>query len=131
LNDQGKFADVRTGEIALEREGGLAVLDLSGEHDLNTAEPLRERLDSLIEDGVPVVVDLSRATFVGSAILGILLDARRRAHEAGLGFAMANGDGADPVARVLEVTGLSSELPVHSTRDGAISDARDGPGRPG
>jgi anti-sigma B factor antagonist len=64
---------------------------------------------------------------VGSAILGILLDARRRAHDAGLGFAFANGDRADPVTRVLEVTGLRTALPVHSTRDDAISEAHDGP----
>lgn len=111
---------MRTGEIALyTNDTGLRVVAISGEHDLNTAPDLRARLDELIEAGDPVIVDLTPATFVDSSILGVLLDARRRAQEAGIGLAVTQGDGADAVARVLEITGLREELPVHDDVESA------------
>ena len=67
-----------------------------------------------------MVIDLSQATFVDSSILGAVLDARRIAGEAGRGFAVACDGSAEPVRRVLEVTGLAEELPVHPNREAAL-----------
>jgi anti-sigma B factor antagonist len=121
---------VRTGEIAIERsDEGLAVLTVRGEHDLSTAPDLRRRLKALIGEGDSIVVDLSPATFVDSTILGVILDASRRASDAGLGFAVAHTNGGSSVARVLEVTGLKAELPVHSARTDAASAAASPAGR--
>jgi anti-sigma B factor antagonist len=108
----------------------VAVITFSGEHDLNTAPELRERLSAALEDGSPIVVDLSGAAFIDSSIIGAVLDARREAHERGLGFAVALSGGAQPVERVLEVTNLTATLPVHGSREDAVVEARSGaPGR--
>jgi anti-sigma B factor antagonist len=116
---------MNAGEIASERaELGVAVITFSGEHDLNTAPDLRHKLEAQIEDGFAVVVDLSGAAFVDSSILGAILDARRRARDAGIGFEVALNEGAEAVERVLDVTGLRTSLPVHSTRTEAIEAAR-------
>jgi anti-sigma B factor antagonist len=114
--------------MALTRsDAGLTVLTISGEHDLSTAPELRRSLERLINGGDPIVVDLSAATFVDSSVLGVILDARRRADEAGLGFAVAHEkNGNEAVARVLDVTGLRSQLPVHPAREEAVSAARGG-----
>jgi anti-sigma B factor antagonist len=118
---------VITGEIALDRtEDGLAVLTISGEHDLSTAPNLRKQIDGLVAERMPIVVDLSPASFVDSSILGIVLEGRRRAIDAGIGYAVCQSDGTGAVARVLEITGLREELPVHADRDTAIAAA--GPG---
>lgn len=115
------------GEIAIDHgTGGAAVITFSGEHDLNTAPELRERLSEAIEAGNPVVVDLSGAAFIDSSIIGAVLDARRDAQERGLGFAVALYDGAQPVERVLEVTNLTTTLPVHPSREQAVDAAQDG-----
>jgi anti-sigma B factor antagonist len=115
---------VRTGEIALNRtDAGLAVLAMKGEHDLSTAPELRRRLDRLRAEGVAIVVDLSPATFIDSSILGVILDARRRAADDHLGFAVSQANGGDPVGRVLEITGLRRELPVHEGREEAAAAA--------
>ncbi len=128
--NQGSFASVRTGELALERnDAGTAVLTISGEHDLSTAPNLRRRIDSLLEDGTSMVVDLSPATFIDSSILGVILDGRRRAADSGIGFAVVHANGADAVDRVLEVTGLRAELPVHARREEAFAEAS-GSGEP-
>jgi anti-sigma B factor antagonist len=128
---QGSFDSVRTGELALERtEAGLAVLTISGEHDLSTAPDLRRRLDLLLEEGAVTVVDLSPATFVDSSILGVILDGRRRAAEREVGFEVVHSNGADAVDRVLEVTGLRAELPVHARREDAFSAVSGDPRKP-
>jgi len=137
--DRGSFAGVRTGELALERnDAGMAVLTISGEHDLSTAPNLRRRLSSLLSrrrlssllvQNTATIVDLSPATFVDSSILGVILDCRRRAGEAGVGFAVVHASGADAVDRVLEVTGLRAELPVHARREEAFAEVS-GSGKP-
>jgi anti-sigma B factor antagonist len=121
---------VRTGELALERiDAGLALLTITGEHDLSTAPELRRRLEEVLSEGTGVVVDLSRATFIDSSILGVILDAKRRAAEAKVGYAVLHTNGADPVDRLLEVTGLREELPVHTAREAATSAALEGSGK--
>ena len=123
---------MRSGEVGLERnDEGYTVVAINGEHDLSTAPSLRSRLQQLIADGDPVVVDLSAATFIDSSILGALLQASRDAGEAGVGFAVAQADGAEAVSRVLEITGLRNDLPVHPSRDEARAHALGGPGDPG
>jgi anti-sigma B factor antagonist len=130
-SNQGSFAGVRTGELALERnDSGPAVLTISGEHDLSTAPNLRRRLDGLLDEGTATVVDLSPATFIDSSILGVILDGRRHAAEANIGFAVVHSNGADAVDRVLEVTGLRAELPVHSRREEAVTEVSVNSGKP-
>ena len=130
-SDQGSSGGVRTGELALElNESGMALLTLSGEHDLSTAPEFRRQLDKLLDEGTPTVVDLSAATFIDSSILGVILDGRRRAADDDVGFAVVHSDGADAVDRVLEVTGLRAELPVHAGRDAAVSAVSADSGKP-
>jgi anti-sigma B factor antagonist len=130
LTNRGISAGVRTGELAVERnDAGPAVVTISGEHDLSTAPNLRRRLDNLLDEGTATVVDLSPATFIDSSILGVILDARRRAAEANIGFAVVHANGADAVDRVLEVTGLRAELPVHARREEAFKEVS-GSGEP-
>ncbi len=129
-SNRGIFAGVRTGELALERNNkGPSVLTISGEHDLSTAPNLRRRIEGLLDEGVPTVVDLSPATFIDSSILGVILDGRRRASESKIGFAVARANGSEAVDRVLEVTGLRAELPVHARRDEAIMAASGNSGK--
>ena len=107
------------------RDGEVTVIALRGEHDLQTAPDLRDALAASRAAGDSLVVDLSATTFVDSSILGLLVDARERALEDGRRFALAlDGAAADPVRRVLDVTGLTSELPVHESLKDALEAAR-------
>lgn len=110
--------------------GDVMVVVVRGEHDIYTAPTLRERLDDALQRGGGIVVDLTGATFVDSSVLGALLDARRRAHEAGRGFVVCVGDQVEPgVRRILDITGLVPVLPVVTGREQAIQTARtDGAG---
>jgi anti-sigma B factor antagonist len=119
---------VEPNRIELDRsDGGVVVVVLSGEHDVYTAPALRDRINVVIEERSPFVIDLSPATFVDSSVLRVLLESRRRAEEEGLGFAVLLSDGeAAGVRRILEVTGLMPVLPVLSARDAALDTARSG-----
>jgi anti-sigma B factor antagonist len=110
----------------------VVVVVVEGEHDIYTAPTLRERLDEAIGRGDAVVVDLTGATFVDSSVLGALLDARRRALDAGQGFVVCIGDEVEPgVQRILDITGLVPVLPVVNGREEAIRTARGSNGSSG
>jgi anti-sigma B factor antagonist len=116
---------VQENRIAVDRSDGVAVVVVEGEHDVYTAPSLNEQLDALLNERVPFVIDLTPTTFVDSSVLRVLLEAKRRADEHGIGFAVALGeDESSPVRRVLDITGLVPVLPVHAGRDAAIDAAR-------
>jgi anti-sigma B factor antagonist len=119
---------VQENRIELDRsDGGVAVVVVEGEHDVYTAPSLSEQLDSLLGEHVPFVIDLTKATFVDSSVLRVLLEAKRRADEGDIGFAVALGhDDTGPVRRVLDITGLAPVLPVYAGRDEAMEAARTG-----
>ena len=117
--------DVRTESAA----DGVELVVLSGEHDLGTVPVVREALDAAAAADKAILIDLCHATFVDSSILGAMLESRRSAVEAGRGFAVACTGESEPVRRVLEVTGLAQELPVHQTREAALA-ALDSSGSP-
>jgi anti-sigma B factor antagonist len=109
--------------------GDVVVVVVEGEHDIYTAPTLRERLDEALERGGGVVIDLTGATFVDSSVLGALLDARRRALDAGKGYVVCVAETVEPgVQRILDITGLVPVLPVVSGREEAIKAARNGAG---
>jgi anti-sigma B factor antagonist len=111
-------------EIA-RSDDGIVVVEVIGEHDVYTAPSLRDRIQEVVAESVPFVVDLTPATFVDSSILRVLLEARREAEGEGLGFAVALADGEGPgVRRILEVTGLMSIFPVVGSREEALQTAR-------
>jgi len=105
--------------------GDVVVVVVEGEHDIYTAPTLRERLDEALDRRGGLVVDLTKATFVDSSVLGALLDARRRALDAGQGFVVCVGEEVEPgVRRILDITGLVPVLPVVNGRDEALQAAR-------
>jgi anti-sigma B factor antagonist len=110
--------------------GDVVVVVVEGEHDIYTAPTLRERLDEALERGGGIVVDLTKATFVDSSVLGALLDARRRALDAGQPYVVSVGEEVEPgVRRILDITGLVPVLPVVNGREQALAAARsDGEG---
>src|SRR3954465_10643708 len=105
--------------------GDVVVVVVEGAPDTYTAPTLRERLEESLGRGGGIVVDLTAATFVDSSVLGALLDARRRAIEAGQGYVVCVGEGVGPgVQRILDIPGLVPVLPVLQGRDEAIAAAR-------
>lgn len=105
-------------------EPGVVIVVLEGEHELFGATKLQRKLEALIDDGVAVVVDLTRATFLDSSIVAVLLRACERARREGTKYAIVLDESSgDSVRRMFEITGLDRYLPVVPSREAALSRA--------
>ncbi|MGY1640237.1 SpoIIE family protein phosphatase [Geodermatophilus sp. SYSU D00703] len=83
-------------------------LELVGELDLASTDPLREELLGRLAQlpvGARATLDLRRTTYLASAGVGLLLQALARAGEAGLELRVTTEQGTPP-ARILALAGL-------------------------
>ena len=112
---------VTAGTLQTEQLAGCSVVALHADHDLSTADSLRTAIDALRQEGRPIVVDLSQATFVDSAVLGILVGEHDQAKAAGLPFTIVLGDPpSHSVQRLIELTRIDTVLTVVATRAEAV-----------
>jgi anti-sigma B factor antagonist len=112
-------------EVDLDQHG-VAVVTLHGEHETYGAIAIERRLSGLLQRGRSVVVDLSRATFLDSAVLGALLRARTEAERAGTKFVLVIAGAREPaIPRIFEVTGLLRAFRTAPSRGAALQAARE------
>jgi len=67
--------------IVTDLPGDRWLVTLEGEHDLTTAEDLREKLRAIFRTGTTVVIDLSPTMFLDSSTLAVLMRAEEVARE--------------------------------------------------
>src|SRR3954447_5287768 len=67
--------------VITDLPGDRWLVSLEGEHDLSTPQDLRDELRAIFRPGTTVVIDLTRATFIDSSTLGVLIKADRYAQE--------------------------------------------------
>jgi len=102
-----------TNVITVTVDHDQATVALPGEHEAYSADKLTRSLTGLIDEGVSITVDLRQAAFVDSTVISVLLTAARDAEARGLGFTLQLGDETGwPVRRLLDVTGLATQLDV-------------------
>ena len=95
------------------------VISLAGEVDLYTAPEFKERMVQVIEAGKKqVVVDLSKATFIDSTTLGVLVGGVKRLRPAGGSLAIVCSD--QNICKIFEITGLDRVFPIHGSREEAL-----------
>lgn len=99
--------------ISVNVEQDRAVVVLRGEHEAYTADKLAKQIGALLDEGLPITIDLREAEFIDSTVVGVLIAARRRAEERRLPLELLLGrDTGWPVRRLLEITGLEDHLHV-------------------
>jgi anti-sigma B factor antagonist len=98
----------------------FTVIELPGESDAFTAPRVRSDLAAALGGEAPLVVDLSRATFIDSTIVDVLLEglAEYEKLERPL-LLLLPDDSAPEVHRLFELTGLAALLPVVRSWDEA------------
>ena len=111
----------------VERGDGVLVLALAGEHDMTSRYRIQGAIDDALAGGLAVVVDLREADFVDSVIAAVLLDARKQAMQADLGFAIVLSESAENgVRRMFELSTLTSVFAVYASPVAAITAVRPG-----
>ena len=106
-------------EVEVIDRDGARILELSGEAEMATVEPLRAALAAATTevDG-PVLVDLRKVTFMDSSGLASLLNAQRRLTRAGRKLSLIVSEG--PVARILQTTRLDTTFALADTPTQAL-----------
>jgi anti-anti-sigma factor len=114
--------------VTIEQEHPpVGTVTLVGEHDAYSAERIANEIEVILDAGMPVVIDLTDATFVDSQTLSVLLSGRHRAHSARLGFTLVLPDTTfTQVHRILQMTGLGSWFATHPSLPEAVAGARAG-----
>ena len=103
-----------------EIDADTHVIELGGEIDLYTAPEFKERMIQLIDAGKKrIVVDLSKATFIDSTTLGVLVGGVKRLRPTGGALALVCTD--QNITKIFEITGLDRVFEIHGSRDEALA----------
>jgi anti-anti-sigma factor len=109
----------------------VSILAVEGEHDVATRQDLRVALESMFADGRSVILDLSRATFIDSTILGLLFYTRRRPkRRMGERFVVVAPPGG-AAARLFILTGASTVFSTFPSCSEAVAWYAEHPAREG
>jgi anti-sigma B factor antagonist len=93
---------------------GIFSVSVAGEVDLATAPELKEALGEVVSSGASgVLVDLSKATFIDSTTLGVLMGAVKRLRPAGGELVIACHD--PNIRKIFEITLLDRVFKIYDT----------------
>ncbi|TCR26340.1 STAS domain-containing protein [Streptomyces sp. BK205] len=107
--------------LASHRGPRHAVVAVEGPIDYHTAPQLLGHLTTKEMQHVPLLIlDLTGVDFCDSSALGAFVDIHRRRSDAGRRFALTGLQ--SEVRRILELTQLTSVLPVHATVKDVLSE---------
>jgi anti-sigma B factor antagonist len=125
--------------VQRDLDSRTCAIAVAGELDLATTPGLRRALDSALDAGSRIVVDLADTVFLDSTALSVLLDAARRLADAENEAPVATGADSPSdsarlaivcvrpnVLRIFEFSGLDGAFAIFATLDDALSYARRG-----
>jgi anti-sigma B factor antagonist len=114
--DLGNWMDIG---IDITQQGGVTVVTVSGEVDLQTAPRLAAALEEArAASGASIVVDLSRVDFLDSSGLGVLVTAHRETEAGGGRLRLVRPRPA--VGKVLTITRMSEVIDSFDSLDDAL-----------
>ena len=106
--------------LELRREQDISVIEVHGEVDQPEADALQVAIRTT---GRPVVVDLHRCTFMGSAGFVALLAGRMALQEREQRFIVTAPAHEGPVARLFGIVGARQLLPLYESLGDALAAA--------
>jgi anti-anti-sigma factor len=108
-------------EIAVERRGASVVAHVSGEIDMTNSGYLRDQLlDSMPNDALALVIDISGCRYLDSAAIEVLFDLSRRLGRRRQQLRLVMPP-SSPLKRVIELTEIRAAAPVFESLDTALS----------
>ncbi|HEY5857912.1 MAG TPA: STAS domain-containing protein [Aldersonia sp.] len=106
--------------VQVDRLDSAVVLNVSGEIDIVSAPLVQEAAERVLDDSpTTLIMNLSDVTFLASAGLAMLVLCHQMCGEQTRFGVVAN---TRATSRPIELTGLDSEMSVHSSLDAALAD---------
>jgi anti-anti-sigma factor len=102
---------------------GVRVVVVVGELDISNVDALEDATFDLSNEGLGIVLDLTSASYIDSATLGLLFKLQRSLQRRGQMLRVVCPPGSN-AERVLELTGFTHELACDHDRDEAIAAIR-------
>ena len=103
-----------------EIDSDTHLIELGGEVDLYTAPEFKERMLQVVDAGkTRIVVDLTKATFIDSTTLGVLVGGVKRLRPSGGSLTLVSND--ENISKIFEITGLDRVFAIHESREEALS----------
>ena len=103
---------------------GIFSVSVAGEVDLATAPELKKALGEVVSSGASgVLVDLSKATFIDSTTLGVLMGAVKRLRPAGGELVIACHD--PNIRKIFEITLLDRVFKIYDTPGAGVEYLRE------
>ncbi len=112
-----------TAEIERCDSEGVCVVAVAGEVDVSNVDRLKLAVSELSNEALGIVIDLSEATYIDSATVGLLFRLRSRLSRRGQVLSVICLPGSS-TRRVLELTGFDRQAPPFQDRDAAIDAIR-------
>jgi anti-sigma B factor antagonist len=105
-------------KIRTERKGGIATVTVEGEVDAAEREEVGRAIRGLLDDGAArIVFDFEKVTYVGSAGIGCLIEARKQALVRHGGVALVKP--GHNLKKVIHDLGFDAAFPVYASREEA------------
>lgn len=101
--------------ISSEESDGWVIVAPAGELDIATSDVLNRALS----ENRDTILDLSEVSFMDSTGIRAIVGVHNRLNESGNRFRLIVPSG--PVARIIEITGLTGALDLVDSRDAAFS----------
>jgi len=99
----------------------IAVITLSGEHDMAAYEPLRTAFARAAIHGENVIVDLSPCDFIDSTVISMLLRTETIVARDGGRLVVIVPTAKGAVMRVADIINLAGMLPTYASFDAALA----------
>ena len=100
-------------DVSTSEQYGLLVVQISGDLDSTTASVAEHEIYKLIEQGKPLILDMTACRYISSAGLRVLLMIGKQLKSQGGTWAFA---GLSPeIIDIMEMTGFSSFFTICST----------------
>ena len=101
--------------ISQDAVDGVMVLRLDGRFDFGARKTFKEAVDSVSDEGQPVVLDLEKVTFVDSSALGLLVICHQNLKNKKIPFYLVNPQ--TYVKQVLDLANIGKMIPTYQTLD--------------
>jgi anti-anti-sigma factor len=98
--------------LSKSTSSGWQVIHVDGQVDSKTVGTLRDFIDTDLQEGMPVVLDLTAVPFMSSAGLRTLLTLHRRTQEMGVALSLVGI--VTEIADTMRVTGFYDYFTIYS-----------------